>query len=34
MMKMKNISYCLFAGLLLGACSGGVYEKTENGVCR
>lgn len=32
MMKMKNISYCLFAGLLLGACSGGVYEKTENGV--
>ena len=31
-MKMKNISYGLLAGLLLGACSGGVYEETGNGV--
>ena len=32
MVKMKNISYGLLAGLLLGACSGGVYEETGNGV--
>ena len=30
-MDMKNISYCLLAGLLLGSCSG-VYEETDNGV--
>lgn len=32
MVKMKNISCCLLAGLLLGACSGNVYEETGNGV--
>lgn len=31
-MNMKNISYCLLAGLLFGACSGNVYEQTDNGV--
>lgn len=29
---MKNISYCLLAGLILGSCSGKVYEQTDNGV--
>ena len=32
MMKIRKISYCLLAGLLLGACSGRMYEETENGV--
>ena len=32
MVKMKNISCCLLAGLLFGACSGNVYEETGNGV--
>ena len=32
MVKMKNISYCLLAGLLFGACSGNVYEETDKGV--
>lgn len=27
-MNMKNIFYCLLPGLLLGACSNKVYEKT------
>lgn len=31
-MNVKNISYCLFAGLLFGACSGSVYEETDKGV--
>lgn len=31
-MNMKNISYCLLAGLLFGACSGKVYEETGQGV--
>ena len=29
---MKNISYCLLAGLIFGSCSGKVYEQTDNGV--
>ena len=29
---MRNIYYGLLAGLLLGSCSGGVYEQTGNGV--
>lgn len=31
-MIMKNISYCLLAGLIFGSCSGKVYEQTDNGV--
>ena len=31
-MNMKNISYCLLAGLIFGSCSGKVYEQTDNGV--
>ena len=31
-MNMKSMYYCLFAGLLLGACSDNVYEMTDNGV--
>lgn len=29
---MKNISYCLLAGLLFGSCAGQVYERTADGV--
>ena len=31
-MNMKNIFYCLLPGLLLGACSNKVYEKTGDSV--
>ena len=31
-MHVRNIYYGLLAGLLLGSCSGGVYEQTGNGV--
>ena len=29
---MKSISYCLLAGLILGSCSGKIYEQTDDGV--
>lgn len=29
---MRNISYCLLAGLLFGSCAGQVYERTADGV--
>ena len=31
-MNMKSISYCLLAGLILGSCSGKIYEQTDDGV--
>lgn len=31
-MKLKNTSVCLLAGLMLAACSGSGYRKTDNGV--
>lgn len=31
-MNMKNIFYCLLPGLLFGACSNKVYEKTGDSV--
>lgn len=31
-MNMKNIPYCLLAGLFLVACSDKVYEQTDQGV--
>ena len=31
-MKLKNTSVYLLAGWMLAACSGGGFQKTENGV--
>lgn len=31
-MKLKDTSACLFAGLVLAACAGSGYQKTDKGV--